>query len=206
MHAPTRVSAIICTMNQMQSLEHHFLVAMPSLDNSWFEKTVIYMVEDNEYGSMGLVINLPNDKLNVQDLLEHFSLNIPAHAQFLENKVLHGGPVDLERGFILHDTPNQQQENWKTSMHLPDKLSLTVSEDFLEALSENHAPNHFLVCLGFAGWEPGQLAQEMQDNSWLTIPYNQSLLFETPIDTRWEVALGTLGISPEFLSSEAGHA
>jgi len=113
-----------------------------------------------------------------------------------------GGPVDLERGFILHPSNG----NWKSTMQLSDNLSMTVSEDFLEALSENQVTDKFLVCLGFAGWEPGQLAQEIQDNSWLTIPYNESLLFETPVENRWEVALGTLGISPEFLSCEAGNA
>ena len=193
-------------MNQMQSLEHHFLVAMPSLDNSWFEKTVIYMVEDNEYGSMGLVINLTHRHLEVQDLLTHFSLEVPDDAGFLTEPVLLGGPVDMERGFILHQTDLQNPTHWKTSMLLPDNLQMTVSEDFLEALSKNRVPGKFMVCLGFAGWEPGQLAQEIQENSWLTIPYNQSLLFETPLENRWEVALGTLGVSPQFLSSEAGHA
>ena len=188
-------------MNQLKSLEHHFLIAMPALENSWFEKTVIYLVEDNEHGSMGLVINLPN-KLDVKDLLDHFELPIPTGADFLDKTVLIGGPVDLERGFILH----QSNGDWKSSMQLPDNLSMTVSEDFLEALSGNQEPDKFIVCLGFAGWEPGQLAQEIQDNSWLTIPYNESLLFETPVEKRWEVALGTLGISPEFLSCEAGNA
>jgi len=188
-------------MNQMKSLEHHFLIAMPALENSWFEKTLIYLVEDNEHGSMGLVVNLPN-KLNIEDLLEHFDLPVPHHADFLDKPVLIGGPVDLERGFILHDVSG----DWKSTMTLPDDLSMTVSEDFLKAMSDGMSPDNFVVCLGFAGWEAGQLAQEMQDNSWLTIPYNHSLLFDTPLEKRWEVALGTLGISPEFLSSEAGHA
>jgi len=189
-------------MNQLHSLEHHFLIAMPALNDSWFEKTVIYIVEDNEHGTMGLVINLPHKKLNIKELLEHFDLPIPEHSEFLDDDVLLGGPVDLERGFILHDSLGQ----WKSSMKLPDNMSMTVSEDFLNALSENQAPPNFITCLGFAGWEPGQLAQEIQENSWLTIPFNHSLLFATPIEERWEVALGTLGISPEFLSSEAGHA
>lgn len=189
-------------MNQMQSLEHHFLIAMPALENSWFEKTVIYIVEDNQHGTMGLVINLPHKNLNIRELLEHFDLPIHEGSDYLEDQVLIGGPVDLERGFILHDSQGQ----WKSSMDLPDNLNMTVSEDFLDALSEDLAPKNFITCLGFSGWEPGQLAQEIQENSWLTIPFNHSLLFETPIDKRWEVALGTLGISPEFLSSEAGHA
>lgn len=189
-------------MNQLHSLEHHFLIAMPVLENSWFEKTVIYMVEDNEHGSMGLVINIPNKKLVISELLEHFNMPVPDNVDYLDDDVLIGGPVDLERGFILHDSGGK----WKTSMDLPDNISMTVSEDFLAALSENIAPKNFIACLGFAGWEPGQLASEIQSNSWLTIPFNYSLLFDTPMEKRWEVALGTLGISPEFLSSEVGHA
>jgi len=188
-------------MKQIHTLEHTFLVAMPTLDNSWFEKTVIYMVEDNDQGSMGLVINLPNN-INIQNLFEHFSFNIPHEAHFLEDQVLLGGPVDLERGFILHTG----SANWKSTLPLADQLNMTVSEDLLEAMSANVSPENFVVCLGFAGWEPGQLAQEIQDNNWLNIPYSESLLFTTPIEERWQEALSTLGIAPEFLSVEAGHA
>ncbi|MBO1923889.1 MULTISPECIES: YqgE/AlgH family protein [Thiomicrorhabdus] len=188
-------------MNQMHSLEHHFLVAMPSLDNSWFEKSVIYIVEDNEHGTMGLTINLGH-QLDIRTLLEHFHYHYNERNPHLDEQVLLGGPVDVERGFILH----QPAGSWKSSMPLRDGLAMTVSDDFLQAVGDGEAPDNFLVCLGFAGWEPGQLAEELQENSWLTIPYNQSLLFETPVEQRWEIALGTLGISPEFLSSEAGHA
>ena len=188
-------------MKEMHSLEHNFLIAMPSLDDSWFEKTVIYIVEDNELGSMGLVINLPH-KLTVSDLFDHFDLPVEGRYDYLNNDVMIGGPVDMERGFILHHPTG----NWKSSMALSDNLAMTVSEDILQALTVNEGPDEFVVCLGFAGWQPGQLAQELQDNSWLTIPYNQTLLFETPVETKWEVALGTLGISPEFLTVEAGHA
>lgn len=193
--------AIIVDMKQIHSLEHSFLVAMPNLDNGWFEKTVIYIVEDNEHGSMGLVINSPN-KLNVKDLLDHFHLPLPMDSDKVDDQVLLGGPVDHERGFILH----RPQGEWKSSISLPDNMAMTVSEDFLEAVSNETAPADFLICLGFSGWEPQQLAQEIQENSWLTIPFNASLLFETPIEQRWEVALGTLGIHPSALSAQAGNA
>lgn len=188
-------------MKELYSLEHHFLIAMPSLDDTWFEKTVIYLAEDNSHGSMGLVINLPH-KINMSELLEHFDISIQEDNPRYYSPVLMGGPVDLERGFILHDDIG----HWKTSMPLRDRIAMTVSEDFLEAIGHEQAPDNMLVCLGFAGWEPGQLAKELQENNWLTIPYNHSLLFETPIEERWQVALGTLGVSPEFLTSEAGHA
>jgi len=188
-------------MKQLPSFEHNFLIAMPSLDDSWFEKTVIYIVEDNDHGSMGLVINIPH-KLTVHDLLTHFDFPTHSDSFFLEETVLQGGPVDMERGFILH----HPMGHWKSSMTLPDDLAMTVSDDFIEALSKNDTPEQFQICLGFAGWKPGQLAQELKSNNWLTIPYNQSLLFDTSIEDKWEVALNTLGISPEFLTLEAGHA
>ncbi|MDX1347753.1 MAG: YqgE/AlgH family protein [Thiomicrorhabdus chilensis] len=188
-------------MKQMQSLEHHFLIAMPSLDDSWFEKTVIYIVEDNEHGTMGLVINLPH-KLSIQELLEHFDYTPEEAYPFLSQQVMMGGPVDMERGFILHHPLG----NWKSSMSLDENLAMTVSDDLLQALAQDQGPEQFVVCLGFAGWKPGQLAQEIQANSWLTIPYNQTLLFDTDTEEKWEVALGTLGISPEFLTAEAGNA
>jgi putative transcriptional regulator len=188
-------------MKQMPSLEHHFLIAMPSLDDSWFEKTVIYMVEDNEHGAMGLVVNLPH-KLDIDALLSHFDHTPDEPYPYLSQPVMIGGPVDMERGFILHHPIG----DWQSSMTLDDDLAMTVSDDLLQALAHNKGPAQFMVCLGFAGWKPGQLAQEIQANSWLTIPYNRSLLFDTPTERKWEVALGTLGISPEFLTAEAGHA
>lgn len=188
-------------MKEMHSLEHHLLIAMPTQDDGWFEKTVIYIVEDNELGSMGLVINLAH-KLSITDLLEHFDYMPEDDYPYLHRDVMIGGPVDLERGFILH----RPHGEWKSSMPLQDNLAMTVSDDLLQALACDEGPEDFIVCLGFSGWKPGQLAQELQSNSWLTIPYNESLLFDTPIESKWEVALGTLGISPEFLSMEAGNA
>ena len=174
---------------------------MPSLDDSWFAKTVIYMVDDNEKGSSGLVINKPHD-LTVAQILEHFHIHADSHRADLQGTVLMGGPVDMERGFILH----QPQGLWQNTVSLKDHLGLTVSEDFLHAIAQGRAPDQYHICLGLATWSKGQLAEEIQRNSWLTAPYNASLLFETPIEQRWKVALGMLGVSPEFLSAEAGHA
>ncbi len=188
-------------MKQLPSLEHHFLIAMPSLNGSWFEKSVIYIMEDNEHGTTGFVINSPQ-KFQVHDLLDHFNFRPPENVSYLNQSILRGGPVDVEQGFIFHKPEGQ----WKSSVSLPDGLTMTFSDDFVEALSKNQAPNDFLICLGFSGWKPNQLAQEIQSNSWLTIPYNESLLFDTPVDKKWQVALETLGVSPEFLTLEAGHA
>jgi len=168
-------------MTASPNFQHQFLIAMPSLDDTWFEKTVIYMVEDNEKGSMGLTLNVPHH-LPIEKLLEHFHTDIDPSLPYLSKDVLIGGPVDMEHGFILH---TKTQTKWKKTIDLEGQLQMTVSEDMVTAL---------------------QLAQEMQENSWLTIPYNASLLFDIPYFDKWRVALGTLGVSPEFLSLEAGHA
>ncbi len=190
-------------MENLTSLEHHFLIAMPTLADSWFEKTLVYVVEDNQHGTMGLVVNLPH-KLNLTQLLEHFQLpteQLEANETLADQVIMMGGPVDMEHGFILHQPPG----NWQKSVPLADNLAMTVSEDFLKSISEGQLPEKMLVCLGFAGWEKGQLNEEIQQNNWLTIPYNESLLFDIDPDQKWQVALNTLGILPESLSMEAGH-
>ena len=187
-------------MTQLTSFEHQILIAMPSLDDSWFEKTVIYIVEDNEHGSMGLVLNLPH-KLDVEQLLSHFNINKQITPQIAQQRVLMGGPVDMEHGFLLH----KGEAIWQKSLSLKDGLAMTVSDDLLQAIGQNKGPDKFIAALGFAGWEKGQLAKEIQENSWLSIPYNESLIFDVKIDEMWLVSLQTLGISPEFLSMEAGY-
>lgn len=173
---------------------------MPSLDNSWFEKTVIYIVEDNEEGSMGLVINIPH-KLQFSQLLEHLEFGTATGKDLKNQPVMMGGPVDMEHGFILY----KGNSKWQHSMPLKNNLNMAASEDLLLAIGQNKGPKHFISFLGFAGWEKGQLTKEISKNSWLTIPYNEALLFDVKPDKKWNVALDTLGISPEFLSSEAGY-
>ena len=188
-------------MKSTHTLQHQFLIAMPNLDDSWFEKTVIYVIEDNEQGSTGLVINKPHS-LSVGQILEHFHIPSELSAADLNEAILTGGPVDIERGFILH----QPVGDWQNTVDLDHNLGLTVSEDFLQALAMGSAPKDHLIFLGTATWGKGQLASEIQRNNWLTAPYNASLIFETELELRWKVALGMLGVSPEFLSGEAGHA
>lgn len=187
-------------MNNIISFEHQILIAMPSLDNSWFEKTVIYVVEDNENGSMGLVLNLPH-KLSMSELLAHFKQQTNLTDDVSQQSVFMGGPVDIEHGFILY----KGSSNWQHSMKLKDNLNMVVSEDVLKAIGKNVGPEELLIFLGFAGWEKGQLAKEINENSWLTIPYNEHLLFNINSHKKWNTALSTLGISPEFLSAEVGH-
>ena len=189
-------------VKQLHSLDHQFLVAMPNLDGGYFEKAVIYIVEDNETGTMGINLTQPMPTMNIETLLSHFKYEIKGQYDYLADPVFAGGPVDVERGFVLH----RPIDDWQSSMTLSDRLAMTVSEDLLKGLAEGQGPQDFIVALGYSGWKPNQLNAELQSNSWLTLPYNEALLFEVPAERKWQVALSTLGVTPEFLSMEAGHA
>ncbi|MFH7564303.1 MULTISPECIES: YqgE/AlgH family protein [Oceanimonas] len=184
----------------MDSLEHHFLIAMPSLKDPFFAGSVTYVCEHNEEGAMGLVINIPVD-MQLHELLHQLELT-PEDIPELDQPVLQGGPVAADRGFVLH-TP---VEGFNSSQMLADDLMVTTSRDVLETLGTDDAPEKYLVTLGYAGWTPGQLEQELVENSWLTVPADSSLIFDTPIGQRWHQAIGRLGIDSRQLSSQVGHA
>ena len=184
----------------MDSLENHLLIAMPSLGDTFFHRTVTYICEHNEEGAMGLIINLPvNVTLNeLLSQLDADKKSLPS----LEKMVLTGGPVSPDRGFVLHSPQN----SWKSSLALSDEIMITTSKDILMALGTELSPPDYLVTLGYAGWGPGQLEQEIQENSWLTTPADSEILFKTPIEKRWQKAAEKLGIDVAHLSSEVGHA
>lgn len=184
----------------MDSLENHLLIAMPSLGESFFGKTVTYICEHNKEGAMGLIINLPvNVTLNeLLSQLDSKKQSLPA----LEQMVLSGGPVSPDRGFVLHSP----QDCWSSSLALSDEVMITTSKDILMALGTEISPPNYLVALGYAGWGPGQLEQEIHENSWLTTPATSDILFNTPIENRWQKAAQQLGIDVAHLSSEIGHA
>ncbi|MBU2869416.1 YqgE/AlgH family protein [Colwellia sp. E2M01] len=205
----------------MQSLENQFLIAMPTLGDPYFNKTVTYICEHNEEGAMGLIINLPVN-ITLSDLLKQIEpdeneQSASADSQTtdtniaesnidltnsLEQLVLTGGPIAKQRGFVLHSS----QQGWASSLSLSDELMITTSKDILMALGTEKAPKDFVVTLGYAGWGPGQLEQELQENSWLTTPADIEILFNTPIELRWKKATEKLGIDLAHLSSEVGHA
>jgi putative transcriptional regulator len=221
----------------MDSLQNQFLIAMPSLGNDYFNKTVTYICEHNDEGAMGLIINMPVN-ITLHDLLKQIeenektqtsdnkstaetkikpepettSLSKPKSKSkskdniFLDNSleqlVLSGGPISQNRGFVLHRT----QPGWKSSLALNDDIMITTSKDILLALGTNKAPEQFMVTLGYAGWGPGQLETELQTNSWLTIDVDSDILFNTPIEQRWQKATEKLGIDIAHLSSDIGHA
>ena len=219
----------------MHSLENQFLIAMPSLSDDYFNKTVTYICEHNDEGAMGLIINMPVN-ITLHDLLKQIEENdkedigdesdaLKAQKQVeqengpekkstlikvenilldhsLEQLVLSGGPISQNRGFVLHRT----QSGWKSSLALSDDIMITTSKDILMALGTEKAPQQFMVTLGYAGWGPGQLEAELQSNSWLTIDADSDILFNTPIEQRWQKATEKLGIDIAHLSSDIGHA
>ncbi|WP_394128958.1 YqgE/AlgH family protein [Shewanella maritima] len=187
----------------MESLQGHFLIAMPSLNDTFFEKSVIYLCEHDDKGAMGLVINKPIG-LDIEGLLEQMELNpSPEMAFKLTSQVVVGGPVSPERGFVLH-TP---QSEWVNSFQVSDFCMLTSSRDVLNALaSENDAPENFIVALGYAGWSKDQLEQELADNTWLTIKASPELLYDLDYEQLWQKAAKQLGFDIWQLNSQVGHA
>lgn len=201
-------------------LSHHFLIAMPGLEDPTFAKSVVYLCEHSERGAMGLIINKPGD-LSLKHLFE--KVELPLQRQdLLQCNVLHGGPVQTERGFVLHDpvlekdsvdsensnteavaTPNSI---YASTLSVPGGLAMTTSKDVLEALANGSGPRRVVVTLGYASWGEGQLESEIGENSWLTVPADPAVIFDTPIEQRYDKALSLLGLQAWMLSSEAGHA
>ncbi|KOO05135.1 YqgE/AlgH family protein [Vibrio nereis] len=186
------------------NLTNHFLVAMPGMKDPYFQRSVIYVCEHNEDGAMGLMINAPID-ITVGKMLKQVDVQ-PVHPQLhtesLERPVLNGGPVSNDRGFILH----HPKDKYESSIQMTDNISVTTSRDILSVLGTEAEPNKYLVALGYSGWEAGQLEIELSENSWLTIEADPDVIFNTPINERWQKAVQMLGIDASQLSSEIGHA
>ena len=193
-------------MSQFQSLRNHFLIAMPHLEDSNFSGTVTYICEHNEDGALGIVINKPLEQLEVAELFAQLELPNPnsglSEYEEVVSHIYEGGPVHHERGFIVHTG----SANWDSSLQVSDELSLTTSVDILDAIANRRGPQQFLIALGCAGWEGGQLEKELQENTWLTCPANSTVLFDSPVEGKLQPAAGLLGIDINLLSSQAGHA
>ncbi len=184
----------------MNSLENHFLIAMPSLADSYFDKTVTYICEHNDEGAMGLIVNLPVN-VTLNELLSQLDED-KEYLPELTQRVLTGGPISPDRGFVLHSP----QPGWSSSLALSNEVMITTSKDILMALGSTKEPENYMVTLGYAGWSPGQLEQEIKANSWLTIAADNEILFNTPIEQRWLKATEKLGINLANLSADVGHA
>ncbi|WP_068546772.1 YqgE/AlgH family protein [Thalassotalea crassostreae] len=184
----------------MDSLENQLLIAMPNLNDPYFQKTVTYICEHNNEGAMGLIINVPV-RITLNELLAQIDAD-KNNTDTLNQRVLAGGPVSADRGFVLHNT----QKGWDSSLALSSDIMITTSRDILESMGTEKAPNQFLVTLGYAGWGAGQLEHEIGQNSWLHTEADADILFNTPIELRWQKAAEKLGIDLGHLSSDVGHA
>ena len=192
--------------SDLTNFTHHFLIAMPGLQDDAFAKSVIYMCEHSERGALGLVINKPSD-INLKKLFE--KVDLPLHREDLTlAPVFQGGPVQTERGFVLHETivmPGNEPV-YASTMTIPGGLEMTTSKDVLEALSTGYGPRKVFISLGYSSWGQGQLESEISDNSWLTVAADPAVIFDTPVDQRYAKALLLLGLESWMLSPEAGHA
>jgi putative transcriptional regulator len=186
------------------NLTHHFLIAMPGLEDEGFAKSVIYMCEHSERGALGLIINKPSD-INVKGLFDKVELPL-RREDLTTTPVFQGGPVQTERGFVLHESMMPGNESvYASTMSIPGGLEMTTSKDVLEALSTGAGPRKVFVSLGYSAWGEGQLESELLDNSWLTVAADLGLIFDTPVEERYDKALKLLGLESWMISPVAGH-
>ena len=187
-------------------LANQFLIAMPGMADPNFSGTVIYLFEHNERGAMGLVVNRPTE-VDLAMLFDKIELKLEI-APLLEQPVYFGGPVQVERGFVLHE-PNPGT-SYSSSLIIPGGLTMTTSKDVLEAVASGNGPRKFLMTLGYAGWGAGQLEEEITLNGWMNVPLSRQqmaeIIFDTPYSQRYERAMSHLGFDLSHLSGEAGHA
>lgn len=187
-------------MVEHNDLTNHFLIAMPALADPNFAQTVAYICEHNPEGALGIIINRPSD-LTLAELFAHMGLGA-AVGEIGERHVYIGGPVQRERGFVLHSP----QGEWDSSMQISEDITITTSRDILEALARGEGPLRYLVALGYAGWGAGQLEREMAQNAWLSAPPDPAIIFERNEHDRWSAAARLLGVDLTLLSSDTGHA
>ncbi len=186
-------------------LTNQFLIAMPGMANDTFAGTVVYLCEHNADGALGLVINKPID-IKLRNLFEKVELTLDRD-DLAEAPVYFGGPVQTERGFVLHEKQPADSVAYNSTLAIPGGgLEMTTSKDVLEALSNGNGPKRVLVTLGYSGWGAGQLEDEMGRNGWINVGATSEVIFDTPAEKRYERALSLLGIDLSVLSQEAGHA
>ena len=191
------------------NLTNHFLIAMPGLEDASFSRSVVYVCEHSERGALGLVINKPSD-INLKVLFDKVELPL-GRADLMQSPVFQGGPVQVDRGFVLHEptyrTVDKPGESlYASTMCIPGGLEMTTSKDVLEAMSTGAGPRKVLVSLGYAAWGEGQLESELGENSWLTVDADIAVIFDTPVEQRYDKALSLLGLQVWMLSPQAGHA
>jgi putative transcriptional regulator len=182
------------------NLTHHFLIAMPSMADPYFAKSLTYVCEHNDQGALGVVINRPID-MTLQALFERLSLTLK-HKDLSDAPIYFGGPVQTDRGFVLHEPAG----NWQSTLRVGDAIGLTTSKDILEAVGRGEGPQKLLVTLGYAGWSAGQLEHELGQNAWLTVEAKDAIIFDLPAEERLPAAMELLGVDYARLADSAGHA
>jgi putative transcriptional regulator len=187
-------------MDESSNLAGHLLIAMPAMADPNFAQTVIYICEHSDQGTLGLVINRPLD-IDLGDVFAQLELK-NCDEGTSSQPVLHGGPVHMERGFVIHEN----EENWENSTAINDSIHVTTSRDILIAMANGSGPKRATVALGYAGWGAGQLESEILANSWLNTPANAQIIFDTPFAERWQQSAQLLGIDLSTISPDAGHA
>ena len=188
-------------MNTATDLKNQFLVAMPHMGDPNFDHTVTLICQqDNEMGAFGVTINRPIG-LTLGDLFGQLNIKVK-DKKLADIPALVGGPVQPEQGFVLHDT----QKSWESTLAITDNLAITSSRDILFDIAQGKGPEHFLLALGCAGWSPGQLEIELQENTWLTCPADNKIIFDVPYEKRWQGAADNLGVDINLLSNAVGHA
>ncbi len=191
------------------NLTNHFLIAMPGMEDASFSRSVVYLCEHTEKGALGLIINKPSE-INLQSLLAKVDLSL-GRGDLTDEPVFQGGPVQTERGFVLHDPmrageAQDGESAYASTMQIPGGLEMTTSKDVLEALSEGAGPRRVLVTLGYSAWGEGQLETELAENAWITVDADSAIIFDTPVDERYDRALSLLGVQSWMLTHQAGHA
>jgi putative transcriptional regulator len=190
---------------ERSNFTNQFLIAMPGMGDESFAGAVVYLCEHTDQGALGLVINKPID-IKLKNLFEKVELTLDRE-DIAEEPVYYGGPVQTERGFVLHERLDADDGHYSSTLDIPGgALEMTTSKDVLEALSNGNGPRKLLVTLGYSGWGAGQLEEEIGRNGWITVEAAPDIIFDTPVEQRYHKALSLLGIDPALLSAEAGHA
>lgn len=186
-------------MIEATNLTNHFLIAMPTLGDPNFFRTVTYMCQHSAEGALGVIINRLTD-MTLGNIMEQMKIEVK-DASIASLPIYYGGPVQSERGFVLHEPAG----DWVSSFNVTDSVALTTSRDILEAVAAGEGPNKLLIALGYAGWAEGQLEREIIDNAWLNAPAEAEIIFDMPVRERWKSAAARMGIDMDLLSSDAGH-
>lgn len=186
-------------MSEFPSLKNQLLIATPALEGSVFQQSVAVICEHNKEGALGIVINRPMD-FSTCDLLEY--MDIPSSTSHNLNPVVAGGPVQTDRGFVIH----RSKKSWNSSICLKHDIMITTSNEILQAISHDELDQNTFIALGYAGWEAGQLEEEIIHSSWLTIPLDPEIIFHTAIENRWQKSIQSLNINLANLSPYTGNA